>query len=47
LILPWNFLGEFLKFRRDYILGGGAFIVPVPEPMVIDASNYAEHAPGE
>jgi hypothetical protein len=47
LILPWNFLGEFLKFRKDYILGGGAFIVPVPEPMVIDASNYAEYAPSE
>jgi hypothetical protein len=47
LILPWNFLGEFLKFRRDYILGGGAFIVPVPVPTVIDASNYAEHASSE
>lgn len=44
LILPWNFLGEFLKFRRDYILGGGEFIVPVPEPTVINADNYAEHA---
>lgn len=47
LILPWNFLGEFLRFRRDFILDGGAFIVPVPEPVVITAENYAEYAPGE
>lgn len=39
LVLPWNFLAEFLRRNRDYLEQGGAFIVPVPEPRVIDASN--------
>ncbi len=43
LILPWNFLPEFLRRKRDYIMGGGAFIVPVPDPVVIDAANYDAH----
>ena len=42
LILPWNFLGEFLKKKKDYILSGGSFIVPVPNPVVINSANYAE-----
>jgi len=44
LILPWNFLPEFLRRKRDYIMSGGAFIVPIPEPIVIDSSNYDRHA---
>jgi C-methyltransferase C-terminal domain/Putative zinc binding domain/Methyltransferase domain len=44
LILPWNFLPEFLQKKRDYIMAGGAFIVPVPEPVVIDKSNYDQYA---
>ena len=44
LILPWNFLPEFLKKKRDYIMAGGAFIVPVPDPVVIDKSNYDQYA---
>lgn len=44
LVLPWNFLDEFLEKKRDYIMSGGAFIVPIPEPMVIDRSNYTEYA---
>lgn len=40
LILPWNFLSEFLIKKRDYIINGGAFLVPVPDPSVIDKSNY-------
>ncbi len=44
LVLPWNFLPEFLRLRRDYILGGGEFIVPVPEPVVIDRTNYDDYA---
>lgn len=43
LILPWNFLGEFLRRNHDYIMGGGAFIVPIPDPVVIDAANYEQH----
>ena len=44
LILPWNFLPEFLRRKRSYIMEGGAFIVPIPEPVVIDAGNYARYA---
>lgn len=44
LILPWNFRSEFLRKKREFIRGGGAFIVPIPEPIVIDAGNYAHYA---
>src|SRR5579862_1509762 len=44
LILPWNFLPEFLRKKRAYIAAGGAFIVPIPEPVVIDAANYDQYA---
>ena len=44
LILAWNFLKEFLPKKRDYIMGGGKFIVPIPTPVVIDKDNYAQYA---
>jgi len=44
LILPWNFLPEFLRRKRTYIMAGGAFIVPIPDPIVIDAGNYERYA---
>ena len=44
LILPWNFLGEFLRKKRDYIMSGGSFIVPVPSPAIIDRTNYERYA---
>ncbi len=44
LILPWNFLAEFLRRQRAYIMAGGAFIVPTFDPVVIDAGNYAHYA---
>ncbi len=40
LILPWNFLPEFLVKKKDYIMGGGEFIVPIPDPVVINRDNY-------
>lgn len=42
LVLPWNFLGEFLRKKKDYILQGGCFIVPVPEPVLITKDNLAD-----
>jgi hypothetical protein len=42
LVLAWNFLKEFLLKKRDYIMGGGEFIVPIPTPVVIDERNYSE-----
>jgi 2-polyprenyl-3-methyl-5-hydroxy-6-metoxy-1,4-benzoquinol methylase len=44
LLLAWNFLKEFLPKKRDYIMGGGEFIVPIPKPVIINRSNYAEHS---
>jgi hypothetical protein len=43
LILPWNFLAEFLRRNRAYIMAGGVFIVPIPNPVVIDAGNYERY----
>lgn len=40
LILPWNFLSEFLVKKRDYIMNGGEFIVPIPTPVIINLENY-------
>jgi len=44
LILPWNFLPEFLRKKRSYLMDGGAFIDPVPDPVVINAANYDQYA---
>ena len=35
LVLPWNFLEEFLEKERAFRTHGGKFIVPVPMPYVI------------
>lgn len=42
LLLAWNFLGEFLKNKSDYILNGGEFIVSVPKPFIINKSNWEQ-----
>lgn len=35
LVLPWHFI-EFFKVKfADYLEGGGAFLVPMPEPRLI------------
>lgn len=44
LILAWNFLKEFLPKKKDYIMKGGKFIVPIPSPIIIDKSNYEQFA---
>lgn len=30
LVLPWHFIDEFQARERDYLLGGGRFILPAP-----------------
>jgi NDP-4-keto-2,6-dideoxyhexose 3-C-methyltransferase len=35
LVLPWHFLDEFLERERDYLDGGGRFIVPLPKVRIV------------
>jgi 2-polyprenyl-3-methyl-5-hydroxy-6-metoxy-1,4-benzoquinol methylase len=44
LLLAWNFLKEFLSRKKDYIMAGGEFIVPIPTPVVINKDNYEQFA---
>ena len=35
LVLPWHFIGEFVEREMPYLLSGGVFIVPLPEPYFL------------
>jgi SAM-dependent methyltransferase len=35
LVLPWHFLDEFCEREKDYLLGGGRFLVPLPHFTLI------------
>lgn len=35
LVLPWHFINEFCSRERDYLSGGGKFIVPCPKFEII------------
>ncbi len=37
LILPWQFLSEFVKREEEFLKSGGKFIVPLPELRIIDS----------
>jgi len=39
LVLPWHFLDEFVERERDYLARGGKFIVPLPEPKLVDLAG--------
>ena len=35
VVLPWHFINEFMERERDYLRGGGKFIVPLPELTIV------------
>jgi SAM-dependent methyltransferase len=50
IILAWNFGAEIMQQQKDYVAQGGRFILPVPEPLIVDSALAAQiasnpHAP--
>jgi len=39
LVLPWQFIHEFIKREIKFLQGGGKFIVPLPEVKIIGNEN--------
>jgi NDP-4-keto-2,6-dideoxyhexose 3-C-methyltransferase len=42
LILPWGFINNFIDRNKQYLMNGGAFLVPLPKPRVITMTKDGE-----
>jgi len=40
LVLPWHFISEFTEREKEYLNGGGKFIVPCPKFEIIGKDGY-------
>lgn len=42
LILPWGFIQNFIDRNKEYLMSGGVFLVPLPEPRFITMTKDGE-----